>query len=243
MKHLNLMIASAVVAALLLVVVPSTNAQVSREDKKEAKAIDKHQKETAKSLYSKAPKDAQKEAKKLEKQGWKSMGLPIAKQLDNTWMKMSDLDPMTGYNRFIWSEQTTVANTYSAAQMEVENLCKVRIAGQLQTTIMSEAKVELANRQLSAKDAASYEKALEKSTAMVAQKLGRLVKTLEIYRVVNDNYEVRVIMFYDMKTAMDQVKADAVNDLKKSMDEFTPTHEKMLDEMFDSSRKTISQEE
>ncbi len=240
MKKINFLIAAAMVAASVFVVSPAT-AQVSKEEKQTAKANDQHQKDVAKSTYSKAPKDAQKEAKKLEKEGWKSMGLPIAKQLDNTWMKMMDTDPMTGYNRFIWSEQTAVGNTYSTAQMQIENLCKVRIAGLIQTTVMSEAKAELANQQLSAKDAASFEKVMEKSTLMVAQKLGRLVKTLEIYRVVNNNYEVRCVMFYDMKSIMDMVKADAVKDLKQSLDDWTPTYEKMLDNIIDNSSKSVTE--
>lgn len=240
MKKINLFIAASFVVAFALVANPTT-AQVTKQEKKEAKANEQHQKDVSKELYSKVPKNAQKEARKLEKEGWKSMGLPIAKQLDNTWMKMMDLDPMTGYNRFIWSEQTAVGNSYSTAQMQVENLCKVRIAGQIQTTVMSEAKTELANQQLNAKDAASFEKVLEKSTLMVAQKLGRLVKTLEIYRVVNNNYEVRCVMFYDMKSIMDMVKADAYKDLKESMDNWTPTYEKMLDNILDNTSKIMTE--
>ena len=240
MKKFNLLIAAAFVATFVFVVNPTT-AQVTKQEKKEAKATEQHQKDVSKSLYSKAPKDAQKEAKKLEKDGWKSMGLPIAKQLDNTWMKMMDIDSKTGYNRFIWSEQTAVGNSYSTAQMQIENLCKVRIAGQIQTTVMSEAKTELANQQLSATEAASFEKILEKSTLMVAQKLGRLVKTLEIYRVVNGNYEVRCVMFYDMKSIMDMVKADAVKDLKESLDNWTPTYEKMIDNIMDNTSKAITE--
>ena len=232
--------AMAFIAVFTLVTIPA-EAQVTKEEKKEAKATEQHQKDVAKALYSKAPKEAQKEAKKLEKEGWKSMGLPIAKQLENTWMKMMDVDPMSGDNRFRWSEQTAVGNTFSTAQMQVENLCKVRIAGQIQTIVMSEAKNQLANQQLSAKDAASFEKVLEKSTLMVAQKLGRLVKTLEIYRVINNNYEIRCVMFYDMNAIMNTIKADAVKELKASLDDWTPTYEKMIDNIMDNTSKTISE--
>ena len=144
--------------------------------------------------------------KQLEKEGWKSMNLPIAKQVETTWMKMYELDPLTGYNRYITATEEATGNSFAAAQVQTDNICKVRIAGQIQTTVMSEVKLELANHQLSAQDAASITKVLEKSTNMVAQKLGRLTKTMEIYKIVKGNYVVRVMMNGAAKTARITIK-------------------------------------
>lgn len=242
MKRIQSVLSIVLMSTIMFAVAPAYS-QVTKEEKQEAKAQSKNQKNTEKELFSKSPKEVQKEAKKLEKAGWKSMGLPIAQQLETTWMKEYETDPMSGYNRYIFATEEATGNSFSAAQMQTDNLCKVRIAGQIQTTVMSEAKMEIANQPLSEKEAASITKVLEKSTNMVAQKLGRLTKTLEIYRIVNGNYIVRVTMIYDMNKIMDTVKADAIQDLKKEMDEWKPTYEKVLDETFNNAKGKIVPEE
>lgn len=243
MKKFESIIVCAIISALLMAFTPSTYAQVTKEEKQEAKAQAKNQKNTEKNLYSKSPKEAQKFAKQLEKDGWKSMNLPIAKQVETTWMKMYEIDPVSGYNRYISSTEEAIGNSFAAAQMQTDNLCKVRIAGQIQTTVMSEAKMDIANQPISAKDAASITKALEKSTNMVAQKLGRLTKTMEIYKVVNGNYTVRVTMVYDMNKIMDMVKADAVQQLQKDLDNWTPTYEKVINNTIENAKSKITPEE
>lgn len=243
MKKFNCMVLCALMAAFMMFSVSNSYAQVSKEEKKEAKAQSKNTKQTEKNLYSKSPKEANKFAKQLEKEGWKSMNLPIAKQIETTWMKMYEMDPMSGFNRYITATEEATANSFAAAQMQADNVCKVRIAGQIQTTVMSEAKMELANQQLSATEAASISKALEKSTNMVAQKLGRLTKTLEIYQIIKGNYRVRVTMVYDMNKIMDMVKADAVQQLQKEMDNWTPTYEKIIDTTLENSKSKIAPQE
>lgn len=243
MKKFNCMVLCALMAAFMMFSVSNSYAQVSKEEKKEAKAQSKNTKQTEKNLYSKSPKEANKFAKQLEKEGWKSMNLPIAKQIETTWMKMYEMDPMSGFNRYITATEEATANSFAAAQMQADNVCKVRIAGQIQTTVMSEAKMELANQQLSATEAASISKALEKSTNMVAQKLGRLTKTLEIYQIIKGNYRVRVTMVYDMNKIMDMVKAEAVQDLQKDLDNWTPTYEKLIDTTLDNAKSKIAPQE
>lgn len=237
------MILCAIICALMMSVTPSAYAQVTKEEKQEAKAQSKNQKVTEKNLFSKSPKEVNKEAKKLEKEGWKTMNLPIAKQVETTWMKMYEMDPVSGFNRYITATEEATGNSFAAAQMQTDNLCKVRIAGQIQTTVMSEAKIELANQQLSAKEAASITKVLEKSTNMVAQQLGRLTKTMEIYKIVNGNYIVRVTMVYDMNKIMDMVKADAVQQLQKDLDNWTPTYEKLIDNTIENAKSKITPQE
>lgn len=234
------MILCAIICALMMSVTTSAYAQVTKEEKQEAKAQSKNQKVTEKNLFSKSPKEVNKEAKKLEKEGWKTMNLPIAKQVETTWMKMYEMDPVSGFNRYITATEEATGNSFAAAQMQTDNLCKVRIAGQIQTTVMSEAKIELANQQLSAKEAASITKVLEKSTNMVAQQLGRLTKTMEIYKIVNGNYIVRVTMVYDMNRIMDIVKADAVQQLQKDLDNWTPTYEKLIDNTIENAKSKIT---
>ena len=242
MKKINVLTALTMMVALLFSVA-TVNAQVTKDEKKAAKAQEKVVKTTEKNLFSASPKEVQKEAKKLEKDGWKSMNLPIAKQLETTWIKQYEQDGTTGYYRYISATEEATANSFSAAQMQCDNLCKVRIAGQIQTTVMSEAKMELANQPLSASEAASITKSMEKSTNMVAQKLGRMTKTLEIYKILsNGNYMVRTTMVYDMNKIMDMVKADAIRDLQKELDDWKPAYEQMIETTIENAKQKISNE-
>lgn len=174
-------------------------------------------------------KDAKKEAKRLEKEGFKTMSIPIMRQLEDFYTRMAERND-DGTPKYLMATERATGNSYSAAQMEAVNVAKVRLAGQVQTTVMSQAKIDLANASLSAEEAASITKALEKSTLMVAQKLSRVIIAEEYYRVLdNKNYEVVVVMLYDCKAVREQVLADARAELQKELDKFTPEHEKMLE--------------
>ncbi len=174
-------------------------------------------------------KDAKKEAKRLDKEGFRTMSIPIVRQLEDFYTRMAERQD-DGTPKYLMANERATGNSYTAAQMEALNVAKVRLAGQVQTTVMSQAKIDLANASLSAEDAASITKALEKSTLMVAQKLNRVIVVEEYYRVLsNKNYEVVVVLLYDSKSVRDQVLADARAELQKELDSFTPEHEKLLD--------------
>ena len=74
---------------------------------------------------------------------------------------------------------------------------------------------------------------------MVAQKLGRLTKTMEIYKIVKGNYVVRVTMVYDMNKIMDMVKEDAIQQLRKELDDWTPAYEQMIDATLENAKAKI----
>lgn len=204
MKKISQILGMAVMAALLMVGTP-------------AEAQTRQQK-----------KDAKKEAKRLQKEGYLTMGLPIQRQLEDFYAKISERDD-EGMPMYLMATNQAVGNSYTAAQMEATNIAKVRLAGQVQTMVMSQAKADLANSTLSAEDAASITKVLEKSTLMVAQKLNRVLVAQEYYRVLkNNNYEVHVVLLYSSKAVREMVLQDAKELLQKELDNFTPEHEKIL---------------
>ena len=204
MKKISQILGMAVMAALLMVGTP-------------AEAQTRQQK-----------KDAKKEAKRLQKEGYQTMGLPIQRQLEDFYAKLSERDD-EGMPMYLMATNQAVGNSYAAAQMEATNIAKVRLAGQVQTMVMSQAKADLANSTLSAEEAASITKVLEKSTLMVAQKLNRVLVAQEYYRVLkNNNYEVHVVLLYSSKAVREMVLQDAKELLQKELDNFTPEHEKIL---------------
>ena len=224
----------------VLMAVPAS-AQNDKQQKKENKEAQKDQKEIHKAVYQKSEKMAIKEAKKLEKAGWKTMGLPIAKQLDETWVKMYDRDP-NGYPRYIWAQEMATANTFAAAQSQADNVAKLRIASQISSSIAALTDIALANQEISSKEAASITKTVENAKVIVSQKLGRTFKTMEIYQELsNGNYRVRIVMFYDMKAALAIAREVMLEELKKDSDVNTAQLEKLLgmDKLMDQVSKDM----
>ena len=227
MKNTMRLVAMAILAVSIFMAVPAT-AQTDKQQKKENKEMQKDQKEIRKAVYQKSEKMALKEAKKLEKEGWKTMGLPIAKQLDETWVKMYDREP-NGYPRYIWAQEMATANTFAVAQSQADNVAKLRIASQISSSIAALTDVALANQEISAKEAASITKTVENAKVIVSQKLGRTFKTMEIYQELsNGNYRVRVTMLYDMKAAVAIAREVMLEELKKDSDMNKAQLEKLL---------------
>ena len=227
MKNTMRLVAMAILAVSIFMAVPAT-AQTDKQQKKENKEMQKDQKEIRKAVYQKSEKMALKEAKKLEKEGWKTMGLPLAKQLDETWVKMYDREP-NGYPRYIWAQEMATANTFAVAQSQADNVAKLRIASQISSSIAALTDVALANQEISAKEAASITKTVENAKVIVSQKLGRTFKTMEIYQELsNGNYRVRVTMLYDMKAAVAIAREVMLEELKKDSDMNKTQLEKLL---------------
>lgn len=213
-------------------------AQTTKEEKKEQKEQKKDQQETKDELYKKAGKIARKEEKKLIKQGWQTMGLPIAKQLEQTWMKMYETEP-NGYPRYIWAQEMVTANTYAAAQSQADNIAKLRIASQISSSIGALVDVALANQEISAQEAASITKVVENSKILVSQKLGRVFKTMEIFKIVDGNYQMRTTICYDMKAAITIAKEIILEELKNDSEVNKAQLEKIMgmDNLIDNVQK------
>lgn len=213
-------------------------AQTTKEEKKEQKEQKKDQQETKDELYKKAGKIARKEEKKLIKQGWQTMGLPIAKQLEQTWMKMYETEP-NGYPRYIWAQEMVTANTYAAAQSQADNIAKLRIASQISSSIGALVDIALANQEISAKEAASITKVVENSKILVSQKLGRVFKTMEIFKIVDGNYQMRTTICYDMKAAITIAKEIILEELKNDSEVNKAQLEKIMgmDNLIDNVQK------
>jgi len=229
---------------LMVSIAFNLNAQTTKQEKQEIKAQQKQQKEVKSDLYKKTGKDARKEAKRYTKEGWKTFGLPIEKQLEERWMKQYEKDA-SGYPRYIVASSQVTANTISAAQMQIENVLKVRIAGMIGTNIASLADIALANQELSQKDAASITKAIENSKNIVSQKLGRVVKVFEVYRPMpNNNVQLEVSMMYDMRAAMAIAKQAILDELKDDLEINKAQLEKLMgmDKLMENSKKIVPDE-
>ncbi len=187
---------------LLMAMTVSMNAQ--SESVKQQKL-----RRTRAELKDEASRLAQKEAKRLIKEDWQvSPGaLPLERQLDRSYMYQEDFDDEMNPRYFI-GEGRSVAENFSAAHIQAQELARLDIAGKM---IGSEATALVdnlvANKMLAADQAASVTTTMMENKTVYSQKLGRLQVVFEVNRTLkNNNKEVMVRLV---------TKADGIREMAK----------------------------
>lgn len=145
-------------------------------------------------LKEKASKDARKEAKKMEKEGWQvSPGaLPLEKQLDRAYMYALDIDDDMNPVYFL-GEGKTIGENYDAARMQATELARLEIVRSISSEATSLIDNMVGNKQMGSEEAATMTTMLSESKTISSQKLGRVMVAVEAFRVLpNKNREVLV---------------------------------------------------
>lgn len=185
----------------------------------------------------KQSKDAKKEAKKLENEGFKTMSLPIVRQLEQFYVKMDQTDK-DGQPFYLMASQIGVGNSYAAAKMTATNNCKIDLAKEIRSSVMSEAKNHLANDMRNAEEASSITESLERSTMLVAEKLNKVIVAQEYYKVLdNKNFEVHVVLLYSTNSIREALLDEAREQLRKSLNNFKPEYDRILESIINSGVK------
>lgn len=173
----------------------------------EAMALLKQREELRKAskseLNEKATKTARKEAKKLEKEGWKTApgALPLEKQMDKSYLMQMQYDDNM-YPKFIMSEGMSTGENYDAAKMQALELAKQNLSSQIQTEITALIENSVATSQLAAEEAASVTKSISAGKSLITQSLGRTITVVECYRTLpNKNKEVLLRIAYNGEMA------------------------------------------
>ena len=169
-----------------------------------------------KDLYKKSDRDVRREARKLERDGWKSMDLPIEKQLERTWERQWQTDA-AGYDKYITKTVTVTAQTFNAALRQAESAAKLGIASDMGTLIQSMAQQSIGNNGISPEQAISVDQHVEKVKLLVNGKLGRVLTSTTIYRQTKNTYEVRVTVLYSQESALQATQEAAREALKEDM--------------------------
>ena len=168
-----------------------------------------------------AEKNIKKEVKQLKKEGWQVApgNLSMDLQLKETYSKALEKDDK-GYEKFVSGEAMTVGETYDAALFQATNLAKLDLAAKIETEVAELIDTRLGNKQLSQKQAVSLVESVAASKNLVAQKLGRVIIPLKLYRDLdNGNVEVRTIVYYSHDMAMDLMKQTMREDLEQKADD------------------------
>jgi len=165
------------------------------------------EKDLKKDITSKAVKQARKEAKSLEKDGYYVApgALPLEKQLESAWMKQYETDEK-GNPKYIVATGNSVAETQTAAKLQANETAKLELAGQISSNIAALIENSIANQQLNTEEAASVTKTVAASKNIIAQELGRVIPLVEMYKKIDKNIESNVRLAYDADTAYDIAK-------------------------------------
>ena len=202
-------------------------AQSAKEITKERKALIKASKSE---LNDKASKAARKEAKRLKKERWTTApgALPLDKQLDKSYLMQYQFDENM-YPKYIMGEGMSVGGNYDAAKMQALELAKQNLAGQIQTEITALIENTVANKQLSAEEAASVTQSVMASKNLISQSIGRTIPVVEAYRTLsNKSKEVLVRIAYNSEMAKEAAKDIVRKDLEQRGDELHGDLDRLL---------------
>ena len=180
-------------------------------------ALQKKVKENKAALKEKASKDAKKEAKRLQKEGWTVSpgGLPLEKQVDRLYMFLEDYDdnmePV-----YIDGEGRSTAENFAAAQIQATELARMNIASKISSEATGIVDNMVANKMLADDQAASITTTLVENKSIFSQKLGRVQTPLTVTRELkNKNKEVMVRMVTKVSSIKEIAKEAVRAELEK----------------------------
>jgi hypothetical protein len=194
-----------------------------------------------KDLQEKAMKQARKDAKAYEKDGYRAFlgGLPLDKQIENAWLRAVDVNE-TGLPEYVTANARVVGANTSAAKAQALHLAKVELAGLISTNIASLVESSTANDELSRQEAVSVSQAVQASKELIAAELSQVFKDIEIYRELpNKNVEVMVSISYSSRIAAEAAKRAIQQKLENKSEDLHKKLDKMLgwDKMFGEGKK------
>ena len=183
------------------------------------KELKKEDRELTKEVKEKAVRNARRDARKMKKEGWKvNPGtLPLDKLTENAWKKQLQTDEK-GDPRYITADGDAVAETKTAAELQAIEMGKLQLAGLIESNISALISGNIANAQLSTKDAASVTEIVASSKNLIATKLGYVNPFYKVYKNIGDNkVKVQVKLFYDTKQSLQIAKKVVRKELKDKL--------------------------
>ena len=213
-----------VVMALIMAVSGTMYAQDAKEIRKQRKEIARLAKSE---LKEKASKDARKEAKKLEKEGWMVFpgDLPMAKQLDRSYaMEYEYVQNAAGsiVPKYLVGRGLATGENYSAVQNAAMELAKLYVAGLAEIEITALTEATLANDERA--QSASLAEVITASKNIVAMKIGEITPVVTLRKDKKGQISVLVRVVYDRNTVLQTYKETIREELQKKGEKL---HEKL----------------
>jgi hypothetical protein len=180
----------------------------------------KTEKEIKSEIREKASKNARKEAKKYQAEGWDVApgSLPLEKLIEKSWTKQLQENDK-GEQMYIFADGNGVANTKSAAEMQALELGKIALASQIESKVSSLLTASVGNNQINKDDAATISEVIQSSKNIIATELGYVEPSFKIYRTPKNtkNVEVQVRLFYNVEQSMQITKKVIQKELRDKL--------------------------
>lgn len=186
-------------------------------------------KEATKELKGKAVKDARKEAKKWEKQGYTNLpgDAPLSKQFERSMAMQYILDD-EGNNRYISAFGSALAGTSGVASANAMDNTRLALAGQIQSEVSALISNNKANTQLNTEEVETVDEFIANSKTLIQTQLGAVKPAIRMYKMnENKTVEYRYTVLYDLKNA----KRITKNLMKKELEGKLKSNEEDLDQL------------
>lgn len=216
------------ITALGMVFSANMDAQ-QKASKSEFKDNQKHEKMLNKDLKQKSIKGARKEAKQLEKEGFKTLPgkLPIDKQVENSWQKQVEID-VDGNPYWYVASSRAIGGNQQAAALQATSTAKIDLAGQIQTKVTQLIETKAANNDMGQEEAVSLTEVVGASKSIISTTLNRTIPLVEVYRTLsNNNVEMMVTLGYSMDAANKMAIKAVRDELAKKSEELAKELDKL----------------
>jgi len=187
-------------------------------------------KEAEKAMKGKAIKDARKEAKKWEKQGYTNLpgDAPLDKQFEKSMIRQYMVDD-EGNDRYISAFGTAVAGTEGVASANAMDNTRLALAGQIQSEVSALISNNKANTQLNSEEAETIDEFISNSKTLIQNELGALKPVIRMYKKMeNKNVQYRFTVLYDLANAKKMTKKIMKRELEGKLDSNEADLDKLL---------------
>lgn len=204
------------------------------------KKYEKSERKALKYIKDRAYSQARKESKRLKKQGFKAFpgGLPMEKQLEDTWIKQVEQDK-DGNQLFLFADGNGVGKTQTAAEMQAMEAAKLQLAGQISNEVIQIIEGKIANEQIDRAMGQSMTKVVSGSKNYVIQSLPYVMPRFKVMRDVGEqDIEVAVKLFYSAEQAYTMAQKSIESNARRQLEDQADDLIEEIDNIFDQVMKS-----
>lgn len=147
-------------------------------------------------------KEARKEAKKWEKEGYSNLpgNLPLANQFEKS-MFMQVMVTEEGAQRYLAATGSAISGSEGVSQANALDNTRIILAGLIQTEVTALVTNNKGNTGYTAEEVQTVDEFLSSSKTLIQNKIGNIKPIIEMMRRVGDKFEYRFTVMYDTKNA------------------------------------------
>ncbi len=163
-------------------------------------------------------KEARKEAKKWEKQGYNNLpgNLPLANQFEKSLL-MQVMITEEGDQRYLAATGSAISGSEGVSQANAIDNTRLILAGLIQAEVSALITNNKGNTGFTAEEVQTVDEFLSSSKTLIQNRIGSIKPVIEMVRRVEDKFEYRFTVMYDTKNASRLAKQMLVEELGTKM--------------------------